>query len=208
MMSRRPTYSLGARMLLAATVLLLFTGCGAASDTGATSSIATQAPALAQSSTVTPSNMHPSPTPPPTILPASTWTLAPTPRPPAAHARATAPITLVRVAPTATSRPTQPAAPPASALAVVFTCAQAVDHSHGQICVHTSPGAALTIIVRYCTGYPAVSHSLRGISYADGAGNHTWSWTPDTKCPGTAVATVTATLRGASVTATSSFIVR
>ncbi len=76
-------------------------------------------------------------------------------------------------------------------LTVQFTCAQAVDHRYGEVCVHTQDRAALTIKVRYCTGYYATSKSLKGTQIADAHGNHTWSWVPDTKCKGTATAYVT-----------------
>jgi FlaG/FlaF family flagellin (archaellin) len=81
-------------------------------------------------------------------------------------------------------------------LTLQFTCAQAVDYQadSGTVCVHTQAGAALTITVRYCSGYPAVSSSLQGTVYADASGNSTWTWTPETVCRGPAVAHVTATL--------------
>jgi hypothetical protein len=76
-------------------------------------------------------------------------------------------------------------------LSVQFTCAQAVDHHSGKVCVHTQARAALTIKVRYCSKYYATSKSLKGTQDADAHGNHTWSWVPDTKCKGAATAYVT-----------------
>ncbi|HZU02076.1 MAG TPA: hypothetical protein VFA10_20565 [Ktedonobacteraceae bacterium] len=75
-----------------------------------------------------------------------------------------------------------------------FTCAQAVDDQADSVCVHTQAGAALTITVRYCSGYPAVSSSLQGTVSADASGNSTWTWTPETVCRGPAGAHVSATL--------------
>lgn len=202
-----------------AVCVLLLASCGAAASgdgangvNGATQASPTRTRALVGSTIVTPSptatpTVAPTPTPLPTATPA--FTPAPLPR--------LAPTATARPHPTATPRPRAtatlrsrpvptPTAPPATA-AITFTCAQAVDHAYGRVCVHTAPGAALTIVVRYCSGYRAVSHSLRGTSYADGSGNHTWTWTPDTKCRGPATATVTASLHGASVAAVKSFVV-
>lgn len=95
-----------------------------------------------------------------------------------------------------------------AALTIRFTCASAVDHRYGKICVHTTPGAALHITVKYCTGYRAVSRSLKGTEYANRYGNYTWWWTPDTKCHGWATAYVSATSHGHTVYASDRFIVK
>src|SRR5207248_11263526 len=58
----------------------------------------------------------------------------------------------------------------ATSLTLTFTCAQAVDYQSGKVCVHTHAGAALTIKVKYCSGYYATSKSLQGTSYADSLG--------------------------------------
>jgi hypothetical protein len=77
-------------------------------------------------------------------------------------------------------------------LSMQFTCAQAVDHRSGAVCVHTQARAALTIkIWYYCSKHYATSKSLQGTQNADAHGNHTWSWVPDTKCKGPATAHVT-----------------
>ncbi|MBA3824174.1 MAG: hypothetical protein H0X24_09805 [Ktedonobacterales bacterium] len=86
--------------------------------------------------------------------------------------------------------PTQAATQKAPALTLTFTCASAVDYSYGQICVHTHAGMALAITVHYCSGYNAVSNSLKGTRYANSAGNASWAWRPMTKCRGMATATV------------------
>lgn len=96
----------------------------------------------------------------------------------------------------------------AGSLSLTFTCAQAVDNVAGQVCVHTSAGAALTIKVRYCSGYYSTTHDLKGTRYADAQGNYTWSWTPQTTCPGPATATVKARLNGQSVTKSDTFTVQ
>lgn len=121
---------------------------------------------------------------------AATATPKPTPKP--------------KPTPTDTAVPAPPTPPPAQ-LAIAFTCASAVDYSTGRVCVHTDPGAALTITVTYCSGYTAKSASLQGTSYADGSGNHEWDWTPETKCKGTATADVTATWQGQSAENTDDF---
>ena len=77
--------------------------------------------------------------------------------------------------------------------------------SAGSVSVQTLPGAALTISITYCSGSCAASKSLRGTKYADFAGNYTWNWMPNTKCRGTAMASVTASFHGQTVSTTTSF---
>ncbi|GAC1459064.1 MAG: hypothetical protein PVSMB4_18450 [Ktedonobacterales bacterium] len=110
---------------------------------------------------------------------------------PAAHATAVPGRT---AAPTRTFTPL----PVNAAVALTFTCASAVDNTAGRICVHTQPGAALTISVSYCSGFsqPDPSSSLQGTVYADGSGDYVWRWTPQTTCHGTALAYVTAKWHG------------
>ncbi len=93
-------------------------------------------------------------------------------------------------------------------LSIQFTCAQAVDYKQGQVCVHTQAQASLTIRVKYCSGYYAVSNSLKGTQYANAQGNHVWAWTPRTKCRGTATAYVTEQLSGRALNAVDNFIVK
>jgi hypothetical protein len=107
----------------------------------------------------------------------------------------------------ARSSPTSPTSPTTS-LTIQFTCAQAVDYQSGEVCVHTQAGAALSIIVTYCSGYTAVSSSLQGIAYADTSGNYTWTWTPETVCRGPATADVTASSAGQTVSQSDSFTVQ
>jgi hypothetical protein len=109
------------------------------------------------------------------------------------------------IIPTHEPKPTQP---PTPQLFLSFTCAQAVDYSYGRVCVHTQPGAALTITVTYCTGYNAVSHSLQGTEYADSSGNYEWDWTPETKCRGSATAYVQASWNGQSASQSDDFTVQ
>ena len=120
-------------------------------------------------------------------------------------------------APTPTAKPTpkptpkpkpKPTQAPPAALTLSFTCAPAEDYSYGQVCVHTLPGAALTISVVYCTGYRAVSGSLKGTEFANGSGNYTWSWTPETKCRGDATAYVSASWREQSTSNSDVFTVQ
>ncbi len=93
-------------------------------------------------------------------------------------------------------------------LSIQFTCANAVDNKHGSVCVHTQAKAALTIRIRYCTGYYAVSKSLKGTQYADTHGNHIWIWTPQTKCKGAATAYVSEQFGKQSFNAVDKFIVK
>ena len=93
-------------------------------------------------------------------------------------------------------------------LTIQFTCAQAIDHRSGSVCVHTQAKAALTIRIRYCTGAYATSYSLKGIHPADARGNHSWSWVPDTKCSGKATAYVVEKLGRQSFSASRIFIVK
>jgi len=108
------------------------------------------------------------------------------------HARAT-------TAPTRQPTPTPQATPVAtlnvlSPVPLAFTCATAVSHSYGRVCVHTRPGTALTITVTYCSGFGSAENSsiLHGIAYADGSGNYTWNWVPQTDCRQDATVYVTA----------------
>jgi hypothetical protein len=93
-------------------------------------------------------------------------------------------------------------------LSVQFTCAQAVDHRSAKVCVHTQDRAALTIKVRYCTGYYATSKSLKGTQDADARGNHNWNWVPDTKCKGPATAYVTETYNRHTLSVSKNFSVK
>jgi hypothetical protein len=93
-------------------------------------------------------------------------------------------------------------------LSVRFTCAQAVNHHAGRVCVQTQARAALTIKIRYCTNYYAVSKSLKGTQFADTRGNYIWTWIPDTKCSGAAVAYVTETYARHTLAVWKGFVVR
>ena len=93
-------------------------------------------------------------------------------------------------------------------LSVQFTCANAIDNKKGNVCVHTQAKAALTIRIKYCTGYYAVSKSLKGTQSADTRGNHTWTWTPQTKCKGPATAYVNEKFGGQSLNAVDKFTVK
>ncbi len=93
-------------------------------------------------------------------------------------------------------------------LSVQFTCANAVDNKQGTICVHTQAKAALTIHIKYCSGYYAVSKSLKGTQYADTRGNHAWTWKPETKCKGPATAYVNEQFGGRLLNVTDRFTVK
>ncbi len=93
-------------------------------------------------------------------------------------------------------------------LSIQFTCANAVDYKQGSVCVHTQARAALTIQIEYCTNHYAVSKSLQGTQYADTRGNHTWTWTPQTKCRGVATAYVNERFGGQSLHVADTFTVK
>ena len=92
-------------------------------------------------------------------------------------------------------------------LTIKFMCAQAVDYHYGTVCVHTQSQAALSITVKYCSGYIAVSRSLRGTRYASIQGNYSWQWRPETRCHGPAVAYVTAQWHGQYISESDNFMV-
>jgi hypothetical protein len=108
--------------------------------------------------------------------------------------------------PTPTPRPQPTPAPPPAALTLAITCASGMQNGLGLVCAHTHPGAALTITVTYCDGKKA--SGLGGTAHADANGNYTWRWKVQTRCVGPAVARVTATWNGQTVTTTATFIVR
>lgn len=109
--------------------------------------------------------------------------------------------------PTATPKPKPKPTPTPAKLTIQFTCAHAVDHSSGSVCVHTLPGATLSITITYCSHHQATSNSLKGTHTADSSGNYTWTWTPDTTCKGTATAAVTASKNGQTVSGSKQFTV-
>lgn len=133
---------------------------------------------------------------PPTLEP--TNTPVPTPVPPTPTQKPTPtpiPPTPTPIPPTPTPVP-EPTQPPAPQLFIDITSASAVNYSYGSVSVQSLPGAALTITVTYCTGRRATSSELQGTHYADGGGYYTWNWVPETKCPGPATASVTASFDG------------
>jgi hypothetical protein len=103
--------------------------------------------------------------------------------------------------PTPTPRPT-PAPPP---LTLAITCAGGLSNQQARVCVHTQPGAALTITVTYCDGRKANNKSLQGTVYANASGNYMWTWIAMTRCLGPAVATVTARWHGQTVSKSAVF---
>jgi hypothetical protein len=117
--------------------------------------------------------------------------------------------------PTATPKPTPTPIPTPTpvpvqqapqTLTVTFTGESATDgDANSYVAVHTLPGAALTISVKYCSGRYATSESLKGTQYADAAGDNIWTWDPDTTCHGNATAYVTASLNGQSASNSVSF---
>lgn len=112
--------------------------------------------------------------------------------------------------PTITSSTLTPAAATATPLppfTVAFTCASGAIGGQGQVCVHTQPGAILTIRVQYCDGSIAGGKSLQGIAHADGSGDYTWRWSVKTSCVGTATATVTAKSAGQSIIQSTTFTI-
>ncbi len=117
-------------------------------------------------------------------------------------------LTCVAVAIVAYATPATQSIAAAPKLSIKFTCAHAVDYRSGQVCVHTQPRAGLTIVVRYCTGYIATSRSLKGTHYANARGDYSWTWKPETKCHGKAVAVVQEHISRRVLTASDTFYVR
>lgn len=72
---------------------------------------------------------------------------------------------------------------------ISFTCAVAVDHQVGELCVDGLPGASVSIEVWYCDGSRISSPLLRSQT----AGEYRWIWHVQTACRGQARATATAT---------------
>src|SRR5258706_4066035 len=130
--------------------------------------------------------------------PASTATALPTATP--------VPTRVPTPTPTPTPRPQPTPAPPPAALTLAITCASGMQNGLGLVCAHTHPGAALIITVTNCDGKKA--SGLGRTAHADANGNYTWRWRVQTRCAGPAVARVSATWNGQTVTTTATFIVR
>ena len=90
----------------------------------------------------------------------------------------------VTLKPTATKAVTL--TPPVTKLALTFECKGGFspDATREKVCVHTLPGALLTITVTYCTGSVDQSATLRGTFVADKAGRYEWNWVPRATCQG------------------------
>jgi hypothetical protein len=66
----------------------------------------------------------------------------------------------------------------------------------------TAPHAQCSVVVHYASGHTSGSRSLQGLKEANSAGTVAWSWTPATRTPGAATATVSCALgtrQGAAV---------
>ena len=63
-------------------------------------------------------------------------------------------------------------------------------------------------MVRYASGHTSGSRFLQGLKEADSAGTVTWSWTPATRTPGMATATVSCALGTRQGTAVATFAVQ
>ncbi|HEX5440888.1 MAG TPA: hypothetical protein VFW76_08395 [Ktedonobacterales bacterium] len=96
---------------------------------------------------------------------------------------------------------------PAPPFTVAFTCASGAIGGRGMVCVHTQPGAMVSLTVRYCDGSYAGGKGLHGNAHADASGNYTWRWNVGASCAGTATATVTAKSSGQTVTQSTTFTV-
>lgn len=111
---------------------------------------------------------------------------------------------------------TSPLPTQAPVLTVTFGCKSGgkegffADQSHAFACVHTLPGASLTISVSYCNGSIDQSSSLKGTFTANSTGYYEWDWKPLASCQHgptywSGKATVTARLSGQTATSESSF---
>lgn len=108
----------------------------------------------------------------------------------------------LRASPTGTLREaggrTTPTLSDFAPVPLAVTCAAVVNRTRGELCVHTQPGAALTVSVRYCSGFgPSdTSAALRQPARADASGDHTWRWSTRVTCAGDATAYVTTSWNG------------
>jgi hypothetical protein len=76
------------------------------------------------------------------------------------------------------------------------------------VTVTTAPHAQCSVVVRYASGHTSASRFLQGRKEADSAGTVTWSWTPATRTPGAATATVSCALGTRQGTAVATFAVQ
>jgi hypothetical protein len=98
--------------------------------------------------------------------------------------------------PTPTDSPTAPPNyPPTPApMDITVTCAQATAGVSGELCIHTKPGATVTLdsIGYLCSGNGESSYAIFGARVADSNGDYTWNWVPHTSCQGQATASISA----------------
>jgi hypothetical protein len=80
------------------------------------------------------------------------------------------------------SKIVQRALPPAAAPPVSFTCAVAVNHQVGEVCVKGASGAVVTVEIDYCDGSRVRSPAIR----TQIEGEYRWVWQVNTSCSGQA----------------------
>jgi hypothetical protein len=89
-------------------------------------------------------------------------------------------------------RMVQRALPQPVAPSISFTCAVAVNHQVGEVCIKGASGAAVIIEIDYCDGSQISSPAIR--DQVDG--EYRWIWQVETSCEGQIRATATASWPG------------
>ncbi len=82
----------------------------------------------------------------------------------------------------------QRALPQLPAPAISFTCAVALNHALGEVCVRGQSGAHVSITITYCDGNQVQSPVLQHQT----VGEYRWLWHVSTRCEGTAKALASA----------------
>ncbi len=90
------------------------------------------------------------------------------------------------------TRIVQRALPQPVAPSISFTCAVAVNHQVGEVCIKGASGAVVTIEIQYCDGSLVSSPTIR--DQVDG--EYRWIWHVETSCRGQVRATATASWPG------------
>lgn len=86
------------------------------------------------------------------------------------------------------TRIVQRALPQSVAPSISFTCAVAVNHQAGEVCVKGASGAMVSIEIQYCDGSQVSSPTIRD----QVEGEYRWIWHVETSCRGQVKAMATA----------------
>ena len=122
-----------------------------------------------------------------------------------------------RIAPAAYPQSTPvPSTPSHRTLRLLLACSGptardgfSVINNRARVCVYTTPGATLTIRVRYYNGKTDPNRILQNAVIADSNGFHEWDWVPIANCGGGIVwgcnVTVIAQLQGTSTSVSEAY---